>query len=95
MGPTSKAALISVDDRPAVLFVEGEQIADRVILYAVNPNRIVVKRGDELLRFPLRRLESTGDAPGPLPAAEADSTEPQVPPPGTEERRLYQSQNRD
>src|ERR1700694_3614822 len=43
----ARTALISVDGLPAAPFVEGQQIVDGVVLYAVNPDRIVVKRGDD------------------------------------------------
>jgi hypothetical protein len=58
----SRTALISVDDRPAVPFVEGQQIADGVVLYSVGPDRIEVKRGDDLVRLPLRGVQSPGNA---------------------------------
>jgi hypothetical protein len=93
MAPASKAALISVDDRPAALFVEGQQLAEGVVLYSVNPDRVVVKRGDELLRLPLRGNGSAGSgvttdlAPSDAPLAELP------PPAGTEERRNFQSRD--
>ena len=62
IAPASRAALISVNDRPATLFVEGQQIVDGVVLYALDPGGIVVKRGDELLRLPLRGVQSAGGA---------------------------------
>jgi hypothetical protein len=78
----SRTALISVDDRPAAPFVEGQQIVDGVVLYAVNPDRIVVKRGDDLLRFPVRGAQSARSAVSELSAGGAP-TDP--PPPGTEQ----------
>src|SRR5712691_5823938 len=59
----SRIALISVDNRPVAPFVEGQQIIDGVVLHTVNPDQIVVKRGDELVRLPLRRVQSAG-SPG-------------------------------
>jgi hypothetical protein len=64
----SRTALISVDDRPAVAFVEGQQIADGVILYSVRRDRIEVKRGDDLVRLPLRGVQSSGSAGNGLSA---------------------------
>jgi hypothetical protein len=96
--PVSRAALVSVDDRYATLFVEGQEIVDGVVLYALDRDGIVVQRGDTLLRLPLRGARSADHAPGGLPASKSVSTDPALPtlpPPGTEERRIYQSQNRD
>lgn len=94
MAPASKAALISVDDRPATLFVEGQQIVDGVVLYAVNADRVVVKRGEEIIRLPLRGVGSTENAAGAPLAEEPLSIEPQpTPPPGTEERRTWRSRD--
>jgi len=99
--PASRAALISVDDRPATLFVEGQQVVDGVVLYALNPDGIVVKRGDELLRLPLRGVQSAGSADAvqsggsagvELPAWATESVL-LSPPSATEARRTYQ--NRD
>jgi hypothetical protein len=64
----SRTALISVDDRPAVPFVEGQQIADGVVLYSVRRDRIEVKRGDDLVRLPLRGVQSPGNAGNGLSA---------------------------
>jgi hypothetical protein len=99
--PASRAALISVDDRPATLFVEGQQVVDGVVLYALNPDGIVVKRGDEFLRLPLRGVQSAGSADAvqsggsagvELPAWATESVL-LSPPSATEARRTYQ--NRD
>jgi len=96
MVPASKAALISVDGRPAALFMEGQPIGDGVLLYAVRPDGITIKRDGELERLPLRRSESTGSTFGGVVATEPTAIEPSpVPPAGTEERRIYQGQNRD
>jgi hypothetical protein len=99
--PSSKSALISVEGRPATVFVEGQQILDGVVLYAVNPDRISVKRGDELVPLTLRGTPSAGNA-GALQSAEAaggaelvSAVQTPPPAPGTEERRMWQSQNRD
>ena len=81
---TSRIALISVDDRPAAPFVEGQQIIDRVVLYAVNPDRIVVKRGDDLVSLPLRRVPSAGSAASELSAGGAELVSTDPPPAGTE-----------
>jgi hypothetical protein len=78
----SRTALISVDDRPAVPFVEGQQIVDGVVLYAVNPDRVVVKRGEDLLRFPVRGAQSAGSAGNELPAEPVPTD---VPPEATEQ----------
>ncbi len=78
----SRSALISVDDRPAAPFVEGQQIIDGVVLHAVNPDGIVVKRGDDLVRLPLRRAPSAGELSSG--GVEPVSTDP--PPAGTEQR---------
>ena len=82
----ARTALISVDDRPAVPFVEGQQIVDGVVLYTVNRDRIVVKRGDDLVRLPVRGVQSARSAGSELPTwvAEPASTDP--PPPGTEQK---------
>jgi type II secretory pathway component PulC len=82
----SRTALISIDDRPAAPFVEGQQIVDGVVLNAVNPDRIVVKRGDDLVRLPVRGVQSAESARSELPAwvAEPASTDP--PSPGTEQK---------
>ena len=80
----SRTALISVDDRPAAPFAEGQQIVDGVVLYAVSPDRIVVKRGDDLVRLPVRGVQSAGSAGSELPGgAEPASTD--QPAPGTPE----------
>jgi len=50
----SSTALISVDDRPAAPFLEGQQIANGVLLYSVRADRVEVKRGDDLVRLPVR-----------------------------------------
>jgi len=91
--PALRAALISVDDRPTTLFIEGQQIVDGVVLYSLAPGGIVVKRGDELLRLQVRGVQSVGNAPRDLPAAESVSTDPPLPPPGTEERRIFQDRD--
>lgn len=70
--PASRAALISVDGRPPTLFAEGEQIVDGVVLYALDPGGIVVKRGDGLLRLPLRGVPSAGGADAVQSAGSAD-----------------------
>jgi len=71
--PASRAALISVDDRPAILYVEGQQVADGVVLYALNPGGVVIKRGDDLLRLPLRSVQSAGSADAVQSAGAADA----------------------
>jgi len=83
----SRTALISVDDRPAAPFVEGQQIVDGVVLYTVSPDRIVVKRGDDLVRLPVRGVQSARSAGSELPAwvAEPASIDPLSP--GTEQER--------
>ena len=73
--PASRAALISVDDRPATLYVEGQQVADGVVLYALSPGGIVVKRGDELLRLPLRGVQSAGSADAVQSGGGADAVQ--------------------
>jgi hypothetical protein len=78
----SRTALISVDDRPAAPFVEGQPIVDGIVLYAVNPDRIVVKRGDDLLRLPVRGVQSAGSSGSEL-SVEPVPTDP--PPAGTEQ----------
>ena len=94
IGPVSRGALISLGDQPDRLIAEGGRIADGVVLTAVNPDRVVVKRGGELLRFRVRGAVS-GSGPGALPDAAADSTDPAepTPPAGTEERRHFQSRD--
>ena len=98
MAPASRSALIAVDDKPAALFVEGAQVGDGLVLLSVGPDRVVVKRGDELLRLPLRGKGSTEGAASGLDAGESNSDSPPVletplPPPGTEERRIYQGRD--
>src|SRR5882762_4964140 len=78
-----RTALVSVDGRPAAPFAEGQQIVDGVVLYAVNPDRIVVKRGDDLLRLPVRGAQSSRGAVSELTAGVAPTGPP---PPGTEEK---------
>jgi hypothetical protein len=51
-------------------------------LYAVNPDRIVVKRGDDLLRLPVRGVQSAGSSGSEL-SVEPVPTDP--PPAGTEQ----------
>ena len=68
----SRTALISVDDRPAAAFAEGQQIVDGVVLYAVNPDRIVVKRGDDLVRLAVRGVQSAESAASELPSAASE-----------------------
>ena len=94
----SRAALIAVDDRPAALFAEGAQVADGLVLFSVGADRIVVKRGDELLRLPLRGKGSAEGAANAIDRGDSSSdysTVPQtpLPPAGTEERRIYQSRD--
>jgi Type II secretion system protein C len=81
----ARTALISVDDRPAAPFAEGQQIVDGVVLYAVSPDRIVVKRGDDLVRLPVRGVQSAGSAGSELPAGGAEPASTRGPPPGAEE----------
>jgi type II secretory pathway component PulC len=81
----ARTALISVDDRPAAPFVEGQQIVAGVVLYAVNPDRIVVKRGGDLVRLPVRGAQSPGSAGSELPDGGAGPASTDPPPPGTEE----------
>jgi Type II secretion system protein C len=97
IAPASKGALISLGDQPARLVAEGDTLVDGVVLRAVNPNFVVVERGGELQRFPVLGGASASNGPSALPDVELDSTDPPVPIPplGTEERRAYQSQNRD
>jgi len=78
----ARTALISVDGRPAAPFVEGQQIADGVVLYAVNSDRIAVKRGDSLERLPVRGVQPVGN-PGSELSVEPVSTDP--PPARTEQ----------
>jgi hypothetical protein len=78
----ARTALISVDGRPAAPFVEGQQIGDGVVLYAVNPDRVVVKRGDDLVRLPVRGVQSAGN-PGSGLSIEPVPTDP--PPASTEQ----------
>jgi len=89
----SRTALISVDDRPAAPFAEGQQVVDGVVLYAVNPDRIVVKRGDDLVRLPVRGVQSAESAASGLPSAStelpawvADPASTDSPPPGTDQK---------
>jgi hypothetical protein len=91
MAPASRAALISVDARPAALFAEGEQLADGVVLVSINPNWVVVKRGNELLQLPVRGNGSPASAAGGLDVAAPAFYE--APLTRGEERRTYQ--NRD
>jgi hypothetical protein len=94
MALASKAALISIDDRPAALFVEGQQLADGVVLYSVDSDRVVVKRGDELLRLPLRGNASARSGVSVTGLAASDAPLEEAPPPaGTEERRVFQSRD--
>ena len=98
MAPASRSALIAVDDKPTSLFVEGAQLGDGLVLVSVGPDRIVVKRGNELLRVPVRGKGPTeGAAGGPDNAELGLDGLPIIPtpqpPPGTEERRTWQ--NRD
>ncbi len=81
----SRTALISVDGRPAASFVVGQQIVDGVVLYAVNPDRIVVKRGDDLVRLPVRGVQSAGSAGSGLTAGGVEPVSTDPPPAGTEQ----------
>ena len=81
----SRTALISVDDRPAVPFVEGQKIADGVVLYSVRPDRIVVKQGDDLVRLPLRGVQSQGSAGSELSAGGLVPVPTDPPPAGSEQ----------
>ena len=81
----SRTALISVDGRPAAPFVVGQQIVDGVVLYAVNPDRIVVKRGDDLVRLPVRGVQSAGSAGSGLTAGGVEPVSTDPPPAGTEQ----------
>ena len=81
----SRTALISVDDRPAVPFVEGQQIADGVILYSVRRDRIEVKRGNDLVRLPLRGVQSQGSAGSELSAGGLVPVPTDPPPAGSEQ----------
>lgn len=81
----SRTALISVDDRPAVPFLEGQQIADGVILYSVRRDRIEVKRGDDLVRLPLRAVQSSGSADGAISGGGLEPVPTDPPPAGTEQ----------
>lgn len=95
----SRAALISVDDRTEGVFVVGQQIVDGVVLDAVNPDRIVVKRGGDLVSVPLQSVRSRASAQSAAKALDELSAEGaevvpiDLPPAGREERRTYQ--NRD
>jgi hypothetical protein len=98
MAPASRSALIAVDDKPATLFAEGAKVGDGLVLLSVGPDRIVVKRGDELLRLPLRGKGSTEGVASGLDGGESNSDNPPMletplPPPGTEERRIYQGRD--
>ena len=98
MAPASRAALIAVDDKPATVFVEGAQVADGLVLLSVGPDRIMVKRGDEILRLPVRGGGSTEGVAGGLDAGNSNSDyapilQTPLPPAGTEERRIYQSRD--
>jgi len=81
----SRTALISVDDRPAAPFVEGQQIADGLVLYSVNPDRIVVKHGDDLVRLPLRGVQSRGSAGSELSAGGMEPVPTDPRPAGSEQ----------
>ena len=81
----SRTALISVDDRPAVPFVEGQQIADGIILYSVKRDRIEVKRGDDLVRLPLRGVQSSGSAGSELSAGVLEPVPSDPPPAGSDQ----------
>ena len=72
----ARTALISVDGRPAAPFAEGQQIVDGVVLYAVNPDRIVVKRGEDLVRLPVRGGQSAGSAGSQLSAEPVSTNSP-------------------
>jgi len=80
----SRTALISVDDRPAVPFVEGQQIADGIILYSVKRDRIEVKRGDDLVRLPLRGVQSSGSAGNGLSTGRLEPVPGDQPPAGND-----------
>lgn len=96
IAPASRGAVISIGGQPARLFAEGEKIADGVVLRTVNPDRVVVDRGGELLRF---RVLAASEGSGPAVLRDADAAPDEqpvpIPPLGTEERRARQSQNRD
>ncbi len=82
----SKTALISVDDRPAAPFLEGEQIASGVVLYTVSPDRVVVKRGDDLVRLPVRGgVQASGNAGSEQSAGGLASIPSDSPPAGSEQ----------
>ncbi|TMH41856.1 MAG: hypothetical protein E6H49_16620 [Betaproteobacteria bacterium] len=81
----SRTALISVDDRPAAPFLEGQQIADGVVLHSVRPDRVMVKRGDDLLRLPLRGVQSSGSAGSEQSAGGLESIPTDLPPAGSEQ----------
>jgi len=81
----ARTALISVDGRRAAPFVVGQQIVDGVVLYAVNPDRIVVKRGDDLVRLPVRGVQSAGSADSGLSAEGVEPVPTDPPPAGTEQ----------
>ena len=81
----SRTALISVDDRPAVPFAEGQQIVDGIILYSVKRDRIEVKRGDDLVRLPLRGVQSSGSAGSELSAGVLEPVPSDPPPAGSDQ----------
>jgi len=81
----SRTALISVDDRPAAAFLEGQQIANGVVLHSVSPDRVVVKRGDDLVRLPLRGAQSSASAVGEPSAGGLESIPTDLSPAGFEQ----------
>jgi len=81
----SRTALISVDDRPAAPFLEGQQIADGVLLYSVRADRVEVKRGDDLVRLPVRGVQSSGSAGSERSAGDLESIPTDLPPAGSEQ----------
>ena len=98
VAPASRAALIAVDGRPAALFAEGAQVADGFVLFSVGADRVVLKRGDELLPLRLRGKGSTEvvangpDLGNPSPDDSTIIQRP-LPPAGTEERANYRSRD--
>ncbi len=81
-----------------MLFVEGGQVADGLVVLSVGPDRVVGKGGDELLRLPLRGKGSTESAASGLGTGDSSTDNPPIlqtplPPPGTEERRIWRSRN--
>jgi len=81
----SRTALISVDDRPAAAFLEGQQIANGVVLHSVSPDRVVIKRGDDLVRLPLRGAQSSGSAGSLQSAGSPESIPTDLPQAGSEQ----------